>query len=157
MRVRCGRKDADGNQACCFDSSRKTCSVPWASLEEGVSHPAFNELLRTGEIFETFCFADEWTFVPDHFARLVGYLYTESFKSESGRRPVPKTDDSEAWLKAHPEFKKTYLPDMPVEYFRMPYSQAKSDIIRYGLLFHHGGMYMDTDFLVVKDSHHCNA
>ncbi|CAK9046258.1 C3H1-type domain-containing protein [Durusdinium trenchii] len=281
MRVRCGRKDADGNQACCFDSSRKTCSVPWASLGEGVSHPAFNELLRTGEIFETFCFADEWTFVPDHFAysvehipskaealkymedrgirkpldrivyhlfnaitplkswkcmtlldprRLVGYLYTESFKSESGRRPVPKTDDSEAWLKAHPEFKKyqevyngwqpcpgpvpdpettpmpneqkdpaqgsdckiftlweyksgppmsvtlnvegwrrhskgrcgepvlinddnvlTYLPDMPVEYFRMPYSQAKSDIIRYGLLFHHGGMYMDTDFLVVKD------
>ncbi|CAJ1433578.1 unnamed protein product [Effrenium voratum] len=45
----------------------------------------------------------------------------------------------------------TYLPDLPEEYFRMPYSQAKSDIIRYGLLFHHGGIYMDTDFLVVKD------
>lgn len=40
---------------------------------------------------------------------------------------------------------------MPKEYFRMPYSQAKSDIIRYGLLYHHGGIYMDTDFLVVKD------
>jgi len=45
----------------------------------------------------------------------------------------------------------SYLPDMPKEYFRMPYSQAKSDIIRYGLLYHHGGIYMDTDFLVVKD------
>lgn len=27
---------------------------------------------------------------------------------------------------------RTYLPDMPKEYFRMPYSQAKSDIIRCG-------------------------
>ncbi|CAE7856311.1 unnamed protein product [Symbiodinium necroappetens] len=46
---------------------------------------------------------------------------------------------------------RTYIPDMPTEYFRMPYSQAKSDIIRYALLYHHGGIYMDTDFLVVQD------
>ncbi|CAJ1435898.1 unnamed protein product, partial [Effrenium voratum] len=273
MQGRCG-KVISGNEACCYDSPKKRCNVPWAALGEGVSHPAFNDLMRTGDIFETFCFADEWTFVPDHFAysvehipakaeavkymeergikkaldrivyhlfnaitplktwkcatlldprRLVGYLYSESFQSENGRRPVPKSPESDAWLEAHPEFGKyqevyngwqpcpgpvettpeppapdseeckiftlweyktgpplavalnvegwrrhsqgrcgepvlindenvqTYLPDMPEEYFRMPYSQAKSDIIRYGLLFHHGGIYMDTDFLVVKD------
>lgn len=77
-----------------------------------VSHPAYNDLLRTGwtsvgrtrvglwfavekpdddhskddledmwkkvekpgDIFETFCFADEWTFVPDHFAYSVEHI-----------------------------------------------------------------------------------
>ena len=28
----------------------------------------------TGEIFKTFCFADEWTFVPDHFAYSVEHI-----------------------------------------------------------------------------------
>lgn len=28
----------------------------------------------TGDIFETFCFADEWTFVPDHFAYSVEHI-----------------------------------------------------------------------------------
>lgn len=46
---------------------------------------------------------------------------------------------------------KTYVPDMPDEYFRLPYHAAKSDVIRYALLYHNGGIYMDTDFLVVKD------
>ena len=27
-----------------------------------------------GDIFETFCFADEWTFVPDHFAYSVEHI-----------------------------------------------------------------------------------
>eukprot|EP00435_Cladocopium_sp_Y103_P062211 s313_g23.t2 len=154
MQVRCVKGVT--NQACCYDS-KKVCNVPWASLGEGVSHPAYNDLLRTGDIFETFCFADEWTFVPDHFAysvehipskdealkymtergiqkpldrivyhlfnaitplktwkcmalldprRLMGYLYTESFKSENGRRPVARSEESTAWLKAHPEFTK---------------------------------------------------
>lgn len=45
----------------------------------------------------------------------------------------------------------TYIPDMPSEFFRMPYDSAKSDLVRYALLYHHGGMYFDTDFLVAKD------
>ncbi|CAE7247697.1 unnamed protein product [Symbiodinium pilosum] len=45
----------------------------------------------------------------------------------------------------------TYIPDMPEEYFRMPYSQAKADLVRYAVLYHHGGIYMDTDILVVQD------
>ncbi|CAE7383688.1 unnamed protein product, partial [Symbiodinium microadriaticum] len=275
LRKKCGHTNP--GEACCPENARRQCTVPWAALGEGVTHPAFNELLKTGEIFETFCFADEWSFVPDHFAysvehipskdealkymvdrnipqpldrivyhlfnaitplhkfkcatlldprRLVGHLYTESFRSETGRRPVEHSEESDAWLEEHPEFVKyqqvhnawqpcpgpvdvteaptstadseerqcqiftlweyksgpplsvalnvegwrrhahrlcgepvlisdenvrTYIPDMPTEYFRMPYSQAKSDIIRYALLYHHGGIYMDTDFLVVQD------
>lgn len=275
LRKKCGHTNP--GEACCPENARRQCTVPWAALGEGVTHPAFNELLKTGEIFETFCFADEWSFVPDHFAysvehipskdealkymvdrnipkpldrivyhlfnaitplhkfkcatlldprRLIGHLYTESFRSETGRRPVEQSEESNAWLEEHPEFVKyqqvhngwqpcpgpvdvteaptsaadseerhcqiftlweyksgpplsvalnvegwrrhahklcgepvlisdenvrTYIPDMPTEYFRMPYSQAKSDIIRYALLYHHGGIYMDTDFLVVQD------
>lgn len=46
---------------------------------------------------------------------------------------------------------KTYIPDLPEEYFKLPYEAAKSDAIRYALIYHHGGLYLDTDFLVVKD------
>ena len=48
-----------------------------------------------------------------------------------------------------------FIPDLPAEFFRMPYPAVKSDIARAGLLFHHGGLYMDTDFIVfsgVKDT-----
>ena len=65
-----------------------------------------------------------------------------------------------------------FLPDLPAEFERMPYDAAKSDIVRcgtchgksaagwpsicsrllfspavrrYALLYHHGGMYLDTD------------
>ncbi|CAE7409165.1 unnamed protein product [Symbiodinium natans] len=44
-----------------------------------------------------------------------------------------------------------FIPDLPAEFERMPYDAAKSDIVRYALLYHHGGMYLDTDFLVAKD------
>jgi len=49
---------------------------------------------------------------------------------------------------------KLYIPDMPDEFFKLPYQQAKSDMVRYGALYHHGGIYMDTDVLVQKDLHH---
>lgn len=45
---------------------------------------------------------------------------------------------------------KEYIPDMPDEFFEV-YPAAKSDLIRYSVLYHHGGIYMDTDVLVVKD------
>lgn len=41
-----------------------------------------------------------------------------------------------------------YVPDLPEEYFKLPYPSAKSDMIRYALLYHHGGIYMDPDMLV---------
>lgn len=44
-----------------------------------------------------------------------------------------------------------YVPDMPEEYFRLPYPAAKADMLRYGLLYHHGGIYFDSDVLA-KDS-----
>jgi len=277
MKVSCSdRKKGDRGDTVCCNARGKKCNVPWAGLGEGVSHPAYNELLNKGDIFETFCFADEFSFVPDHFAyalehipakdaavkyieergikkaldrlvyhlfnaitplhkmkcgalfdtrRFIGHLYTEAFKSDRGKEPVPSSEESDAFIAAHPEFAKfqqvhngwqpcdagteaeaspeaqkseagscsiftlweytkgppmsvglnvegwrrhskgrcgepvlindanvmQYIPDMPEEYFRMPYAQAKSDIIRYALLYHHGGIYMDTDFLVVQD------
>lgn len=33
---------------------------------------------------------------------------------------------------------------------RMPAPAPKSDLIRYALLYHHGGLYMDADFVAVK-------
>lgn len=48
---------------------------------------------------------------------------------------------------------RVFIPDLPAEYDRMPldYDAAKSDVVRYALLYHHGGIYLDTDFLVAKD------
>lgn len=36
-----------------------------------------------------------------------------------------------------------YVPDMPEEYFRIEYDAAKSDMIRYALLYHNGGISWD--------------
>jgi len=41
------------------------------------------------------------------------------------------------------------VPDAPEEVFRMPYAAALSDIVRSAVLYHQGGLYMDTDFLVM--------
>lgn len=41
-----------------------------------------------------------------------------------------------------------WVPDLPGEFFRLPYPAARSDFIRSWVLYHNGGLYMDTDFLV---------
>ncbi|CAK0852012.1 unnamed protein product, partial [Prorocentrum cordatum] len=41
------------------------------------------------------------------------------------------------------------VPDTPDEYFRLPYPGAKADAVKAGVLYHHGGLYMDADFLVM--------
>jgi len=43
------------------------------------------------------------------------------------------------------------IPDIPEEYFKLPYPAAKSDFIRYAVLYHNGGIYVDFDMLAVKD------
>ncbi|CAJ1432459.1 unnamed protein product [Effrenium voratum] len=45
-----------------------------------------------------------------------------------------------------------WIPDAPEELFRIPYEAAESDAIRYALLYHNGGIYMDTDFLAIDMS-----
>ena len=63
----------------------------------------------------------------------------------------------ETWQRALPGWKvilvndsniRDHIADLPEEYFRMPYPQAKSDVMRAGVLYHHGGLYVDTDFIV---------
>ncbi|CAK9055718.1 unnamed protein product [Durusdinium trenchii] len=44
-----------------------------------------------------------------------------------------------------------YIPDLPEEYFKIPYQAARSDVVRYAVIYHNGGIYMDTDFLVQED------
>lgn len=41
-----------------------------------------------------------------------------------------------------------FVPDLPDEYYRLPYTQVKSDVLRAAVLYHHGGLYLDTDFVV---------
>jgi hypothetical protein len=42
-----------------------------------------------------------------------------------------------------------WIPDLPAEFLRL-YGAAKSDVVRVGALYHHGGLYFDTDILVVN-------
>ncbi|CAD7942908.1 unnamed protein product [Amoebophrya sp. A120] len=48
---------------------------------------------------------------------------------------------------------KNWVPDMPQEFFRLPYPAAKSDLVRYGLLYHQGGIYLDGDFVLQRPLH----
>lgn len=65
----------------------------------------------------------------------------------------------ETWRKHEPHMKlvlinetniQEYVPDLPEEFFRLPYASAKSDFIRASVLYHQGGVYMDTDFMMMK-------
>eukprot|EP00039_Didymoeca_costata_P031240 m.33835 g.33835 ORF g.33835 m.33835 type:complete len:366 (-) comp8612_c0_seq1:86-1183(-) len=65
----------------------------------------------------------------------------------------------ETWKRHNPGMKirlinesniREYVPDLPEEFFRLPYDQCKSDVLRTAVIFHHGGLYLDTDFLVMK-------
>lgn len=42
---------------------------------------------------------------------------------------------------------RTLIPDTPEELFRLPYAACKSDVVRAAVLYHQGGLYMDTDIL----------
>jgi len=46
---------------------------------------------------------------------------------------------------------RSFVPDTPDEIFKLPYAACKSDVVRAAVLYHHGGLYMDTDFVVMKD------
>jgi hypothetical protein len=46
-----------------------------------------------------------------------------------------------------------HIPDMPKEFLRLPYAAAASDVIRAAAIYHHGGIYMDTDFVITGPLH----
>ena len=41
-----------------------------------------------------------------------------------------------------------FIPDLPTEWARLPDFGSKSDLLRAGLLAHHGGVYLDGDVLL---------
>lgn len=45
---------------------------------------------------------------------------------------------------------RSLIPDAPEEVFQLPYAASKSDVVRAAVLYHHGGLYLDTDFVVMK-------
>eukprot|EP00457_Paulinella_chromatophora_P006210 gb/GEZN01006228.1/.p1 GENE.gb/GEZN01006228.1/~~gb/GEZN01006228.1/.p1 ORF type:complete len:466 (+),score=51.72 gb/GEZN01006228.1/:100-1497(+) len=62
------------------------------------------------------------------------------------------------WLHHHPSLKltlvndsniKEFVPDLPQEWYRLPYSSAKSDVLRAAVIYHHGGVFMDAEVLVM--------
>lgn len=65
-----------------------------------------------------------------------------------------------SWRKALPSWPivvvndtnvKEFVPDMPPEFWRMPYTQVKSDLMRAAVLHRHGGLYLDTDFILTPE------
>ena len=45
---------------------------------------------------------------------------------------------------------RSLVPDLVDEWYRLPYPACKSDFVRSSVLHHHGGLYMDADFLVLE-------
>lgn len=70
-----------------------------------------------------------------------------SLNLESWRKNAPP--GTEIVLVNHSNIKQL-VPDCPEEFFRLPYPACKSDFVRSSVLYHHGGLYMDADFLVMK-------
>lgn len=43
---------------------------------------------------------------------------------------------------------KGYVPDLPEEFFRLPYPEARADAIRWALIYHQGGIFLEPDVLM---------
>eukprot|EP00434_Breviolum_minutum_P007458 symbB.v1.2.006580.t1/scaffold387.1/size215482/3 len=51
--------------ACCYDDVTRPCSVRWAGLGEGISHPAVKALIQSNSSFKSYMFSGDESFVPD--------------------------------------------------------------------------------------------
>ena len=79
-------------------------------------------------------------------ANLCAYFFTWSFVLDL-KFPSSRSGLCHEPVLLHDLNVRIYVPDMPDEYFKLPYPSAKSDMLRYGVLYHHGGIYMDADLL----------
>lgn len=112
---------------------------------------------------------DEYLAVPDDeddeelgYEKVIWafWEYEERGQPKPGKEGAWVGLNVETWRKHAPDFEirlvndsnlHEFVPDLPKEYYRFPYTSAKSDFIRAALLYHHGGIYMDTDFMVMSD------
>jgi len=86
-------------------------------------------------------------------------IYTYWEYDDDNLRPWTKLN-VQSWLKHAPPGTELVLvnesnfhdliPDAPEELFKLPYAACKSDVVRAAVLYHHGGLYLDTDFMVMK-------
>eukprot|EP00439_Symbiodinium_sp_Y106_P019477 s1468_g2.t1 len=297
----CPLSDKSKEIVCCFDDPKIECHIPFAGIGEGTSHPMLNQLYKNKVSMKTYCFADEESFVPDHFAYVlehvpdlekayryleernikrgldrmafhmfnsiipfknynckklftkgttVGQLYLTAFGTGLGIGARAADAAAEAFLKEHPDFQElqakyeggwpckdahkvapsvakfkaraatapspapeasvttvegestiradraggkcriyTYweyeglgplylrlnveswrrnarcaldpkrlatpiyleVPDVPEEFFRLPYPEARADFIKWGLVYNNGGIFMEPDVLMSQD------
>ena len=54
--------------------SGPTCRISFPGIGEGTSHPMLNKMLKDKVPMKTYCFADEESFVPDHFAYVLEHV-----------------------------------------------------------------------------------
>lgn len=292
----CPLSDKPKEKICCFHDPNVECHIPFAGIGEGTSHPMLKELLKKQTPLKTYCFGNEESFVPDHFAYVlehvpdlkkairyledrqirkgldrlafhmfnsiipfktfsckklfapkttVGYLYTTSFSTGNGKNPVLMSDASKILLQEHPDFMETsqnykggwpckdawqafpqksqsatrsespvadvasksedsnrrvpsnetckifayweyeglaplavrlnveswrrhahnlcgepvlitlenvkeHVPDVPEEFFRLPYVHARADFIKWGAIYNNGGLWIETDVLITQ-------
>ncbi|CAE7384573.1 unnamed protein product [Symbiodinium natans] len=308
----CPLSDKSKEIVCCFDDPNIECHIPFAGIGEGTSHPMLNQLHKNKVDMKTYCFADDESFVPDHFAYVlehvpdldqaikyleernikhgldrmafhmfnsiipfkkysckklftkgttVGQLYLTAFGTGRGTGPREADAGAKAFLKEHPDFQelqgkheggwpckdahkvapsvskfkagfaaddapapppereapaeeegagkepanptpveatraapecriytyweyeglgplylrlnveswrrnaracgepvlvtlanvREHVPDVPEEFFRLPYPEARADFIKWGLVYNNGGIFIEPDVLMTQD------
>ncbi|CAL1158043.1 unnamed protein product [Cladocopium goreaui] len=64
-RTRIGEAYAEALRHLCYDDPTRLCSVRWAGLGEGISHPAVKQLIHSNVSFKSYMFSGDESFVPD--------------------------------------------------------------------------------------------
>ena len=93
--------------------------------------------------------ADGYAFVKLDFFSMVQHLQTGG--GGCGAPPPEEEIILPRLIAITPRNVRTVVPDMPAIFDWPFYAAAKSDLVRYAALYHHGGLYLDTDFLVRRD------
>jgi len=117
------------------------------------------KLIQTGRVLRTFSAANQ-------SATAAKYKIFTYWDYANEPRPLVKLN-VQSWLAHAPLGTElvlvnesnfhTLIPDVPPQLFKLPYAACKSDVVRAAVLYHHGGLYLDTDFIVMKSLRHVFA
>lgn len=81
------------------------------------------------------------------------YWETKDYKPlfVDGLHEIAKKNSGVKVIQVTPETLKHYIPDLPKEIFEIHVMAHKADMIRSLLIYHHGGMWLDSDAIVLSD------